>query len=170
MKDIELLEKLLDLLNTNSAGAIEVKKSFWSTTIRVSKDSLPTSSGPVTYQVAAAAPAAPPSLTPDTRHLTPAAAEGGGKREETPAPAAPLYHEIKSPMVGTFYAQPEPGAEPYVRVGARVTPTTTVCIIEAMKIMNNIDAEVSGVIKEICVLDAQPVEFGQVLFRVDTNA
>jgi acetyl-CoA carboxylase biotin carboxyl carrier protein len=73
-------------------------------------------------------------------------------------------------MVGTFYAQPEPGAEPYVRVGARVTPTTTVCIIEAMKIMNNIDAEVSGVIKEICVLDAQPVEFGQVLFRVDTNA
>ena len=73
-------------------------------------------------------------------------------------------------MVGTFYAQPEPGAEPYVRVGARVTPTTTVCIIEAMKIMNNIDAEVSGVIKEICVQDAQPVEFGQVLFRVDTNA
>jgi len=172
MKDIELLEKLLELLNTTSAGAIEVKKSLWSTTIKVSKDSLPSHSGPVTYQVAAAPSAAQAShpLTPDTRPLTPAAAEGGESREAAPVAAAPLYHEIKSPMVGTFYAQPEPGAEPYVRVGARVTPTTTVCIIEAMKIMNNIDAEVSGVIKEICVSDAQPVEFGQVLFRVDTNA
>jgi acetyl-CoA carboxylase biotin carboxyl carrier protein len=72
-------------------------------------------------------------------------------------------------MVGTYYAQPEPGAEPYVSVGARIKVGQTLCIIEAMKIMNPIDAEVTGVIKEVCVQDSQPVEFGQVLFRVDAN-
>ena len=72
-------------------------------------------------------------------------------------------------MVGTFYAKPEPGADPYVRVGSRISSGQTLCIIEAMKIMNPLDAEISGVIREIAVEDAQPVEFGQVLFRVDPN-
>jgi acetyl-CoA carboxylase biotin carboxyl carrier protein len=88
---------------------------------------------------------------------------GGGAA----APSSLL--EIKSPMVGTFYAQPEPGAEPYVRIGSRVSSGQTLCIIEAMKIMNPLDAEVSGVVREILVEDAQPVEFGQILFRVDPN-
>ena len=82
---------------------------------------------------------------------------------------APALKEIRSPMVGTFYAQPEPGAEPYVRVGSRVTSGQTVCIIEAMKIMNEIEAEVTGVVREVLVDDASPVEYGQVLFRVDPN-
>ena len=77
--------------------------------------------------------------------------------------------EIKAPMVGTFYAQPEPGADPYVRVGDRISIGQTLCIIEAMKIMNTLDAEVTGVLKEVCVPDATPVEFGKVLFRVDPN-
>jgi acetyl-CoA carboxylase biotin carboxyl carrier protein len=77
--------------------------------------------------------------------------------------------EIKSPMVGTFYRAPEPGAEPYVKVGSRVAVGQTVCIIEAMKIMNEIEAEVSGVVREVCVEDTVPVEYGQVLFRVDPN-
>ena len=72
-------------------------------------------------------------------------------------------------MVGTYYASPEPGAEPYLRVGQRVTTGQTVCIVEAMKIMNEIEAELSGVIREVCVEDATPVEYGQVLFRVDPN-
>ena len=72
-------------------------------------------------------------------------------------------------MVGTFYKAPEPGAEAYVKVGSRVTPGQTVCIIEAMKIMNEIEAEITGVVREINVEDSQPVEFGQVLFRVDPN-
>jgi acetyl-CoA carboxylase biotin carboxyl carrier protein len=72
-------------------------------------------------------------------------------------------------MVGTFYKSPEPGAEPYVKPGSRITPGQTVCIIEAMKIMNEIEAEIAGVIREISVEDGQPVEFGQVLFRVDPN-
>ena len=72
-------------------------------------------------------------------------------------------------MVGTFYAQPEPGAQPYVRAGNRIKVGQTLCIIEAMKIMNPLDSEVTGVVKEVLVNDAQPVEFGQVLFRVDPN-
>jgi acetyl-CoA carboxylase biotin carboxyl carrier protein len=80
-----------------------------------------------------------------------------------------LLKDIRSPMVGTFYKSPEPGADPYVKVGSRVTSGQTVCIIEAMKIMNEIEAEIAGVVREIMVDDAQPVEFGQVLFRVDPN-
>jgi acetyl-CoA carboxylase biotin carboxyl carrier protein len=77
--------------------------------------------------------------------------------------------EIKSPMVGTFYSAPEPGAAPYVKAGTRVATGQVVCIIEAMKIMNEIESEVAGVVREVLVENAQPVEFGQLLFRVDPN-
>ena len=90
-----------------------------------------------------------------------------------PAPvAAPPSHlvEIKSPMVGTFYSAPEPGADPYVKAGSRVATGQVVCIIEAMKIMNEIESEVAGVVREVLVENAQPVEFGQLLFRVDPHA
>ena len=85
------------------------------------------------------------------------------------AAPATVLKEIRSPMVGTFYRAPEPGAEPYATTGTRVTPGQTVCIIEAMKIMNEIEAEIAGVVREVCVEDAQPVEFGQVLYKVDPN-
>jgi acetyl-CoA carboxylase biotin carboxyl carrier protein len=164
MKNLDLLEKMLDLLNQSGAGAIEVRKNLFSTTIRVSKDTAFNNSGPVTYHVASGAhapagnPAPPPAAAP--------AAEPAAAPAE--APASNL-NEVKSPMVGTFYAQPEPGAEPYVQVGARITQGQTLCIIEAMKIMNPIEAELTGVVKEVVVQDAQPVEYGQVLFRVDPN-
>jgi len=73
-------------------------------------------------------------------------------------------------MVGTFYRSPEPGAEAYVKPGSRVAPGQVVCIIEAMKIMNEIESDVAGVVKELCVENGQPVEFGQVLYRVDPHA
>src|SRR6266480_367917 len=85
------------------------------------------------------------------------------------AAASPLL-EIKSPMVGTFYRSPEPGAEAYVKPGSRVAPGQVVCIIEAMKIMNEIESDVAGVVRELCVENGQPVEFGQVLYRVDPHA
>jgi acetyl-CoA carboxylase biotin carboxyl carrier protein len=72
-------------------------------------------------------------------------------------------------MVGTFYQSPEPGAQPYAKVGTRVTVGQVVCIIEAMKIMNEIESEVAGVIREVAAQNAQPVEFGQALFRVDPH-
>jgi acetyl-CoA carboxylase biotin carboxyl carrier protein len=90
-----------------------------------------------------------------------------------PSPQAPVpspqFLEIKSPMVGTFYQSPEPAAQPYVKVGSRVNVGQVVCIIEAMKIMNEIESEVGGVIREVSAQSAQPVEFGQVLFRVDPH-
>ncbi|RLD09695.1 MAG: acetyl-CoA carboxylase biotin carboxyl carrier protein [Chlamydiae bacterium] len=73
---------------------------------------------------------------------------------------------IESPMVGTFYAAASPDSEPYVQVGQSIGPDTTVCIVEAMKIMNEIKAEVSGTIEQVCVQNGQPVEFGQALFKV----
>ncbi len=167
MKDLKLLERMLDLLNESGAGAIEVRKSLFGTKIRVSKNAFP-NSGPATYHVSASGNPAPTETLPASRIPLPeAGGEGGtGKGEGS---AEPPLTDIKSPMVGTFYAQPEPGAEPYVTVGNRVKVGQTVCIIEAMKIMNPIDAEVAGVVKEIVVQDAQPVEFGQALFRVDPN-
>src|SRR3989338_8846490 len=86
-----------------------------------------------------------------------------------PPPAASNLIEIKSPMVGTYYRAPEPGADPYVKPGSRVSVGQTLCIIEAMKIMNEIESEISGVVRDVLVEDAQPVEFGQVLFRVEPN-
>jgi acetyl-CoA carboxylase biotin carboxyl carrier protein len=161
MIDFKILEKLLELLNSSNAGSIEVRKNLWSTTIRVSKDTAFGSSGPVTWRVSA--PGGNPAPSAPSASLPGETADAG-----TVEPAADLM-EMKSPMVGTFYAQPEPGADPYVRVGSRVSVGQTLCIIEAMKIMNPIDAEIAGVIKEVCVQDAQPVEFGQVLFRMDPN-
>lgn len=84
------------------------------------------------------------------------------------APAADVSNltEIKSPMVGTFYASPSPDAAPFVSAGQAVTPDTVVCIIEAMKVMNEIKAEVAGTVAEVCAENGKPVQFGQALFRV----
>ena len=103
----------------------------------------------------AAAPA--PAAAPLASAAAPAAASA--------APASSLA-EIKSPIVGTFYASPSPDSPPFVSVGQTVTPDTVVCIVEAMKVMNEIKAEVSGVIAEVAAENGKPVQFGQALFRV----
>jgi acetyl-CoA carboxylase biotin carboxyl carrier protein len=107
-----------------------------------------------------------PNPHPTQLHAQPAA------QATLPATAAPekpakKLLEIKSPTVGTFYAQREPGAPPLVTVGSRVSPTTVVCLIEAMKVYNDVQAECSGVIAEVCVNNKDFVEFNTVLFRVD---
>jgi len=85
------------------------------------------------------------------------------------AEAAEKLIEIKSPMVGTFYAAPSPDSSPYATIGAAVANDSVVCIVEAMKVMNEIQAECVGTIAEVCVKNAQPVEYGQVLFKVRPN-
>src|SRR5262249_27700392 len=99
-----------------------------------------------------------------------AAAQPAAANPAAPTPAAgkPLY-EIKSPTPGTFYSAANPEAAPYVKVGSKVTPDAVVCQIEAMKLFTEIQAEVTGVIAEILVQNQQPVEYGTVLFRVDTS-
>jgi acetyl-CoA carboxylase biotin carboxyl carrier protein len=160
IKSIELddVQRLAQLLrDAPEIGSIEVRGLF-DTKVVITR----TGNGGPTFVAAPAgyhAPAAPASAG---LGQAPAA-------EGEPARPVSLLKDIKSPMVGTFYKSPEPGADAYVKVGTRVTSGQTVCIIEAMKIMNEIEAEIAGVVREIMVDDAQPVEFGQVLFRVDPN-
>ena len=166
LMNLDIIAQLVQILkDAPELGAIEVRRGlfgFWSS-VRVSKAGHAANTGGPHLVVTASAPS-PASLLP-----TAAGTEAGaGKREV--APAAPQLLEIKSPMVGTFYKSPEPGAEPYVKVGSRVAVGQVVCIIEAMKIMNEIESEVQGVIREVLVENAQPVEFGQVLCRVDPYA
>jgi acetyl-CoA carboxylase biotin carboxyl carrier protein len=98
-------------------------------------------------------------------HLPPAPAAAPAA---APAPAAEeRLLEVKSPMVGTFYRSPSPEAPAYVEVGSRVARGQTLCILEAMKLMNELQAEVGGVVREVCVENAEPVEYGQVLFRIE---
>ncbi len=115
---------------------------------------------------------APQAASTPAELQAPAVVNPAPRPMEAPPPPPPARNliEIKSPAVGTFYAQEKPGAPPYVTVGSRVTPTTVVCQIEAMKIFNEIQAECSGVIREVLVKDKEFVEFGTVLFRVDPNA
>jgi acetyl-CoA carboxylase biotin carboxyl carrier protein len=162
--NLDLIGQLVKILrDAPELGAIEVRRGLFGlwASVRVSKSGHGTgnASGPVVVTSAAPAPAVPVAAP---------GASGGSAAAH--APAGPALLEIKSPMVGTFYKSPEPGAEPYVKNGTRVAPGQVVCIIEAMKIMNEIESEVQGVIREVCVENAQPVEFGQVLFRVDPHA
>ena len=163
--NIEDIRRLTELLrDTPEVGSIEVRGWFGSAIVVTRNGRGPSAS-------------LPPVVVSPAIHAGPGPAPGVGAsaagtpspRSAEPGPAAPALKEVKSPMVGTFYKAPEPGADPYVKVGTRITLGQTVCIIEAMKIMNEIEAEVSGVVREVCADDAQPVEFGQVLFRVDPN-
>jgi acetyl-CoA carboxylase biotin carboxyl carrier protein len=103
----------------------------------------------------------PAAMTP-----APAAAPSPSSKPAAANPAKDLL-SIKSPTPGTFYSASSPDAEPFVRVGSRVMPTTVVCLIEAMKIFNEITADCNGVITEVLSENQQPVEYGQVLFKVD---
>lgn len=111
----------------------------------------------------AMAPAAPAPSAPAVAH---AAAPAAPAAVEAPAPVDKAKI-IESPIVGTFYRSSAPGAEPFIKIGSKVEADSTVCIVEAMKVMNEIKAEKTGVIKEILVENGQPVEFGQPLFIID---
>ena len=160
--NLDIIAQLVQILKeAPELGAIELRRGLfgaWSS-VRVSKAGVSNAGGGHPLVVTASSPSAP---APGAGVAEP----GGGRRE-----SAPPTHlvEIKSPMVGTFYSAPEPGAEPYVKAGSRVATGQVVCIIEAMKIMNEIESEVAGVVREALLENAQAVEFGQPLFRVDPH-
>jgi acetyl-CoA carboxylase biotin carboxyl carrier protein len=145
------------MLDGSSVDSIEIS-SDKGMKIRISKaqQQAVVLSAPVAAPAAAAvAPAAPA-----------AANEAAAPKPETPKEN---LLEAKSPMVGTFYAAPEPGGKPYLAVGDRVRKGQIICIIEAMKIMNEIESEFDGVVRDIVAKDAHPVEYGQALFRIAPN-
>jgi acetyl-CoA carboxylase biotin carboxyl carrier protein len=168
MIDLRYVKKLVELLDGSSVDSIEIS-SDKGMKIRISKT--PQQRGAVQMASPVSIPAMIPASVPSQR-LTPA--EGIPVATEAP-PAAPpeapkpKLLEVKSPMVGTFYRSPEPGTAPYVTEGSRIEKGQILCIIEAMKIMNEIESEYSGVVREVVVSDAHPVEYGQVLFRIDPN-
>ena len=122
-----------------------------------------------------AAAAAPAVVAADIPALpaggTPAVAAPGSATPEAPAAASAAsgLFDVLSPMVGTFYRAPAAGADPFVSVGDHVEVGQTLCILEAMKLMNELEAEVAGVVREIAIENAEPVEFGEVLFRIEPN-
>ncbi len=158
MIDFDFIERLIQALDASSVDSLEIERG--GTKVRLSKTP-PMTAAPVAVQAAAPAAAA---VAPAPPPAAPGGDQAAGGSASVP-PASDL-EEITSPMVGTFYRAPAPDAPSYVDVGDKIAPGDTLCIIEAMKLMNELDAEISGEIVEILVENAQPVEFGQVLFRV----
>ena len=163
MMDMDWLKRLIHLVESSEIDTLEVSR--FGTRVRVSKS--PPANG-VVASVAAPGLAASVPL-PATDEATPAATAGSTETAEPIEAPADDLQEIVSPMVGTFYRAPAPDAPAYVEVGDRVSKGQTLCILEAMKLMNELESEVSGVIREISVQNAEPVEYGQPLFRVQPD-
>lgn len=143
--DIEYVEKLAKVLADNSLTEISLEDGEQAITLRKDVVVAPVAAAPMPQPAPAAQQAAPaPSAEPAKK----------GK-------------PLTSPMVGTFYSAPSPDAKPFVEVGQTISQGDVVCIVEAMKLMNEIESEVSGKVVEICVKDGQPVEFGQVLMYIE---
>jgi acetyl-CoA carboxylase biotin carboxyl carrier protein len=155
--DIRKVKKLIELLEESGIAEIEINEGEES--VRISRYS---TTVPAPAQQYAYAPAPGPA---------PAAAPAATTAEEASSSAAeddtPQGHTVNAPMVGTFYSAPSPGAPDFVKIGDHVKEGDTVCIIEAMKILNQIEADKSGTVKAILVDNAQPVEFGQPLVMID---
>ena len=159
--DLKDIKGIVDLMKKNAVSEFEMEEGDFK--IKLKRDSgkpLSSAAGLPVAQIEAMSPVA---QTPVAQVQIPAAAP-----KATPQ-SAPEGTEIKSPMIGTFYRKPSPDADTYVDVGAVVEPDTVVCIVEAMKVMNEIKAEVKGTITEALVEDGKPVEYGQALFRIEPN-
>ena len=150
--DIRKVKKLIELLDESGIAEIEITEGEES--VRISRYS---QNAPPVMAAPAAAPAPAPAAAPAAAA---AAAPAAAEPEET-------GFAVIAPMVGTFYGSSSPGAAPYVQVGDRVKEGDTLCIIEAMKMMNQIEADVGGVIKSIRLQNGEPVEYGQTLFVID---
>lgn len=149
--DLRKLKTLIDLVAESSIAELEVTEG--ESKVRIVKSSPQPQNQVVMMQPSAMPQAAAPAAAAPAAPVAPVAAE-------------PQGHVVKSPMVGTFYRSSSPGAAPFVEVGSSVKLGDTICIIEAMKLLNEIDADATGVIKSILVENGQPVEYGQPLFII----
>ncbi len=152
--DLKDIKAIIDLMKKNSVSEFELEKQDFKIRLKRGMNG------------------GGPSMSPseDSQPLinyspAPLALPGAAPTAVAPSPAASVDGEIKSPMIGTFYRAPSPESAEYVEVGSEVNPDTVVCIIEAMKVMNEIKAEVRGVVTQVLVESAKPVEFGQPLFK-----
>ena len=154
--DLRKLKKLIDLVQESGIGEIEITEG--EEKVRISRQ---LTAAPIMM------------AAPSMQHATIPAASGGPAGgmptagAAAPAAAEPKGHSLKSPMVGTFYRAPSPGAPSFVEVGQSVTKGQTLCIIEAMKLLNEIESDATGTVKAILVENGQPVEYGQPLFTIE---
>jgi acetyl-CoA carboxylase biotin carboxyl carrier protein len=153
--DLRKLKKLIDLVQESGIGEIEITEG--EEKVRICRQApgvapmmMAPGMQPMHYAIPGGAPAAPAAAAP-----APA------------APPEPTGHQLKSPMVGTFYRAPSPGAPPFIEVGQQVTKGQTLCIIEAMKLLNEIESDATGTVKAVLVENGQPVEYGQPLFTIE---
>jgi acetyl-CoA carboxylase biotin carboxyl carrier protein len=155
--DLKDIKAIIDLMKKNSVSEFELEKQDFK--IKLKRG--PSNGGAsVSYEDAPVLTYVPPTV----------AVPGPGILVQAPSAPAPSPElDIKSPMIGTFYRAPSPESASYIEVGAEVNPETVVCIIEAMKVMNEIKAEAKGIITQVLVENAKPVEFGQPLFKLRPN-
>ncbi|HET6510874.1 MAG TPA: acetyl-CoA carboxylase biotin carboxyl carrier protein [Candidatus Kapabacteria bacterium] len=159
--DLNYLEKLLKLFDESTLTELEIEEE--GTQVKLSRQKeQPQMMAPMQFAMPPMQPAygAPPQASAPAPAAAPAKADA-------PAPTGAAYHEVKSPIVGTFYRAPAPDADSYVQVGQSVQVGTTLCIIEAMKLMNEIESDAAGKIVKILIENGQPVEYGQVLMLIE---
>ncbi len=169
MIDLEFVERLIRSIDESSIDTIELERG--GTRIRVSKTPQTPPGGAVQGAAAYAAPPPAPAA-PQPAGGNPSAPASSEAETDSAVPEVEVgedWLEVTSPMVGTFYRSPAPDADPFTDVGDRISKGDTLCIIEAMKLMNELEAEVEGTVREVCVENGEPVEYGQLLFRVDPS-
>ena len=151
--DLRKLKTLIDLVSESNVSELEITEAEGK--VRIVKATPQVMAAPITYSMPAPQAAAPAPAVEVAAPATPA------------APAQPAGHTVKSPMVGTFYRASSPGAKAFVEVGDTVKEGDTICIVEAMKILNEIEADKSGTVTQILVQNGQAVEYGQALFVIE---
>jgi acetyl-CoA carboxylase biotin carboxyl carrier protein len=155
--DLQRIKELIEIMKENDLVEVEIKHGDDKIFLKRSQAQPTEIRVPMVGPSISAVPAGPDAAQSPTPEVKPSASQP--QLEEN-------LVEIKSPIVGTFYVTPSPDSDPYVEVGSQIEPQTVVCIVEAMKVMNEIKAETSGTIAEILVENGQAVEYGQVLFKV----
>jgi len=173
--NLKEIKELIELVNDKGFAEFEIKRQGFRLRISRFKESSPQilQPAPAPIIISSAVPGAAEILSPSAQPRALIDAEsavgtGAAPQNAETVVTQPEPHVIKSPIVGTFYSAPSPTSEPFVRIGDHIQPETVVCIIEAMKLMNEIQAEVSGDIVRIYVENGQPVEYGQALFGIKT--
>ena len=165
--DIRKVKKLIEMLESSGVDEIEIHEGEESVRITRRRDP---PAAPVHHYHAAPAAALPPAAYPPAGGPAPAAATTASGDEAEAEDRLPPGYVVTSPMVGTFYQASSPGSKPFVSIGQRVAPGDTLCIIEAMKILNQIESEVAGEVKAVIAENGHPVEYGEPLFVIDTDA
>jgi acetyl-CoA carboxylase biotin carboxyl carrier protein len=166
--DISFIKKMIKIVENSNVEEIELEEE--GKRIRISRGKNTASMQPYPMQIPGMPPGYPPmQIFQQPSPAAPAAGAAPGPaapEPELPTKVDPKYHEIRSPIVGTFYRAPSPDADPYVEVGQAIKQGDVLCIVEAMKLMNEIESDISGEIVKILVDNARPVEYNQVLFLI----